>query len=415
MTNHAAPSLSVGLIFHSSKSGNLGVGALTSAGLSILRSVARSLDVGLKVTSFEWDEPMAPYVGGEDFEVRSIRMSNIVNPFDYYRQVKAMDMMVDIGAGDSFADIYGNSRFRKFMLMKGVVHAAGVPLILAPQTIGPFNQPANRRIALWTMNRSLLVAARDEASAKVALAMGVTSPVLLASDVALRLDFTRSAPMGGARPQVGLNVSGLLMAGGYTGSNQFGLRVDYPDMVRSLITELQAAGADVWLVPHVINPDGPMAVEDDAAAARGLAEAMPGVKIAPRFGSPSEAKSWISGLDFFAGARMHACIAAFSSGVPMVAHAYSRKFEGLFGSIGYRHVMDCARLDGPAIVAGTMAGFHNREAIAAEARAALARGLERLNCYEGALREVAAAALARRSADPARLAALAAESRTNAA
>ena len=58
--------------------------------------------------------------------------------------------------------------------------------------------------------------------------------------------------------------------------------------------------------------------------------------VAPAFRTPVEAKSYIAGMDFFAGARMHACIAAVSSGVPVYPLAYSRKFNGLFvETLGY--------------------------------------------------------------------------------
>jgi len=57
-----------------------------------------------------------------------------------------------------------------------------------------------------------------------------------------------------------------------------------------------------------------------------------------------EAKSFISSMDFFVGARMHACIAAFSSGVPVIPMAYSRKFNGLFDSLEYSHVLDCLKI-----------------------------------------------------------------------
>ena len=83
-----------------------------------------------------------------------------------------------------------------------------------------------------------------------------------------------------------------------------------------------------------------MAVEDDLTANKTLAEEFPGVIVAPRFEGPSEAKSYISGLDFFCGSRMHACIAAFSSGVPVLPIAYSRKFAGVFGSLGYDRIAD---------------------------------------------------------------------------
>ena len=66
---------------------------------------------------------------------------------------------------------------------------------------------------------------------------------------------------------------------------------------------------------HVLPEDGARTHrEDDFAANAVLAEEFPKLVTAPRFATPSEAKSYIAGLDFFMGARMHACIAAFSSG-----------------------------------------------------------------------------------------------------
>jgi polysaccharide pyruvyl transferase WcaK-like protein len=52
----------------------------------------------------------------------------------------------------------------------------------------------------------------------------------------------------------------------------------------------------------------------------------------------NETKYIIGLCDFFVGARMHACIAALSQGIPTVGIAYSRKFQGVFESIG---VGDC--------------------------------------------------------------------------
>ena len=35
--------------------------------------------------------------------------------------------------------------------------------------------------------------------------------------------------------RVGLNISGLLMNGGYTGKNMFGLAADYPAVIREIV------------------------------------------------------------------------------------------------------------------------------------------------------------------------------------
>src|SRR5690606_26009817 len=97
---------------------------------------------------------------------------------------------------------------------------------------------------------------------------------------------------------------------------------------------------EVHLVSHVL-PEH-QAVEDDYQAAKELQREFPEIVLAPRFATPVEAKSYISGLYFFTGARMHACIAAFSTGVPVYPLAYSRKFNGLFtDTLQYEWLGDC--------------------------------------------------------------------------
>ena len=71
-----------------------------------------------------------------------------------------------------------------------------------------------------------------------------------------------------------------------------------------------------------------------------LQEKYPETILAPAFNTPIEAKSYISNMKIFIGSRMHATIAAFSSGVVTIPISYSRKFEGLFNSLNYKYVIN---------------------------------------------------------------------------
>jgi polysaccharide pyruvyl transferase WcaK-like protein len=93
-------------------------------------------------------------------------------------------------------------------------------------------------------------------------------------------------------------------------------------------------------------------------------------------------------MDFFMGARMHACIAALSSGVAVAPMAYSRKFAGLFGSIGYEHTLDCTTLEAAEVQDRIAALYGDRVRLAAGAAAARTTGLEKLGRYEDALAEL---------------------------
>jgi polysaccharide pyruvyl transferase WcaK-like protein len=225
--------------------------------------------------------------------------------------------------------------------------------------------------------------------------MGLTRDLIEASDVALRLPFDAPTKTTGPK-KVGINVSGLLMGGGYTGKNEFGLQMDYPGLIRDLISHFQNLGTQVHLVPHVIVPAGRLAAEDDYNASMKLHAEFPNTIVAPAFEAPSEAKTYIAGRDFFMGARMHACIAAFSSGVPVIPMAYSRKFAGLFGSIGYNHTVDCTSETSEAIKTKIIAGFENRTSLQAETETALKTGRIKLGAYEDALHDLCRDLIAKR-------------------
>ncbi len=380
--------ITICLTGHSTNSDNLGVGALTVAEVDILRGIARRTGLPLAIRVIDWQDSRQPYVGGPDIEILRIRGREILDPRKVFRAIRGSDLVIDIGAGDSFADIYGSKRLTRMFLMKYQAHLAGVPYVLAPQTIGPFAKTASRVLARAHIRRCRAVFTRDGLSTRALEELGAAEGAMEASDVALRLPYDPPAPRSPGGPvRVGLNPSGLLLNGGYTGGNMFGLKADYPALIDSIIAHfLGMEGVELHLVAHVISQDQP--VEDDYRACQALAERHPGTVLAPRFGSPSEAKSHIAGMDFFMGARMHATIAAFSAGVPVVPMAYSRKFAGLFGTLGYNRVVDCTSLDNDAVLAAVTEGFEVRAVLAIEAAEALRRGKDRMALYDRTLEDI---------------------------
>jgi polysaccharide pyruvyl transferase WcaK-like protein len=357
--------------------------------VAILRDLSQRLGRQISITAMDWTDPRDPYVTGPDIEVRDLNSRTLANPHGYLAIARHSDLVIDIGGGDSFTDIYRRRRLAWMLALKFLTRLSGTPLVMAPQTIGPFRRPLSKRLARWSMTRAVVVAARDDLSIKAAREMGVTREIIAASDVALRLPFDPPNPRASNDPlRVGLNVSGLLMNGGYSGKNEFSLAFDYPALMRRLIRFFldRPEGCELHLVPHVLaRNDGETHLEDDAQANWVLAQEFPDVIEAPRFSNPSAAKSYIAGLDFFLGARMHACIAAFSAGVPVVPMAYSRKFEGLFGALGYHRTVDCRSESADEIMAKVAHALAERQALRAEIGSALEIGHARLNRYVDSL------------------------------
>lgn len=353
--------ITVGLLWHSISSDNLGVGALTESQIAICQTAAERAQVEATYLTFGTK-------GGRDYAPPgvSMRIGNrisikqlILGKSIFLKELDQCDLVLDIGEGDSFTDIYGIRRFIFQIVSKIAVIAKRKPLILSPQTIGPFDHWLTRKLAIAVMRRCTQVFARDDLSSKYLSDNGITKNTIEVIDVAFRLPFTRPIQQTQDKVRIGINVSGLLFSGGYTKNNQFGLTLDYPELIRELLrTWTENSQHEVWLIPHVI-PDQ-LPVEDDRITINNLLQEFPQALSAPAFNSPSEAKSFISGMDFMTGARMHACIAAFSTGVPVVPLAYSRKFNGLFSSLNYPWVADGKKMDTTTAFDMIMDGFHKR-------------------------------------------------------
>jgi polysaccharide pyruvyl transferase WcaK-like protein len=265
------------------------------------------------------------------------------------QQIMAADFIAALSGGDSFSDIYGLRNLIYVSLPQILALALKKPLVLLPQTVGPFKGSIARAIARHILSRAALVYTRDRSSmGDIRNCLGANARLdrfLFCYDVGFALQpvepreeqqETWKAPTD--RPLVGFNVSGLLYKGGYSGNNIFGLKVDYPQLVEDIIEYLiNQKGASVLLVPHVFGESGKG--EADTPVCRMLYE-----KLQPRYGKrislaaccydQSEIKYVIGRCDFFIGSRMHACIAAVSQSVPAVSIAYSRKFIGVMDTVG---------------------------------------------------------------------------------
>lgn len=255
---------------------------------------------------------------------------------------KNVDFIFDIGQGDSFADIYGRQRFEWIDQIHKLAIKLKKPYCLLPQTIGPFKDAIIREEANRSIRLSNIVMTRDKQSYDyVTQNVPEQKHVYEYTDVAFFMPY-KKREFDKSFIHVGLNVSALLWNGGYTRNNQFGLKVDYQTLVRTIIDYfLSLNNVKLHLISHVVG--GERGIENDYEVACELYYQYnhPNLFLSELFLGPIEAKNYISGMDFFMGARMHSTIGAFSSGVPVIPMAYSRKFNGLFiDTLDYPHMVD---------------------------------------------------------------------------
>lgn len=370
----------IGMIWCDPFSGNLGVCALAYSALFLigilleekgkqasflLLGPSDSLRQSIEIEGKQIDFDRIPRVG---FLTWKGLLQRIIHPVEHRASdILAAKVVFDLSEGDSFTDLYGAGRFRQFLDSKRFFNLLGKTQVMLPQTIGPFKNPEHEQRAFAVMRKMTKVIARDNQSYVYASNGLGGERVEESIDLAFALPFERMR-FDDAHVHVGLNVSALLWNGGYTRDNQFHLKADYQALTDRILDYFTSqTEVLVHLIPHVIPDDMP--VENDYAVARELQARFPRCVLAPRFRNPIDAKNYISGMDFFVGARMHAAIAAFSSQVPTFPLAYSRKFNGLFGdTLRYPWMGDCVNEDAPPILARLKEAFESRRQLQADIR-----------------------------------------------
>ena len=265
----------------------------------------------------------------------------------WIRTVEEAMLVGDIRGGDSFSDIYGLKNFFLASIPTIAVLWIRGSIVLFPQTHGPYRHRLARWIARFILRRANPVFSRDRESMETIRGLvGPRDNVRFCPDVAFALDPRQPAAVSINPPLpkadrcflVGLNANGLMYNGGYTRQNMFGLKIDYREFLTLLVNRLlEDASTRVLLVPHTFAPIGD--VESDPEACRLVIETVEGPKrervhLVDREYDQNEIKAVIGRCDFFVGSRLHSCIAALSQAIPTVGVAYSKKFKGVFESVG---------------------------------------------------------------------------------
>lgn len=243
--------------------------------------------------------------------------------------MKSYDLVLDMRWGDSFSDIYG---LRRLVAMNELVRQAsfaGVPVVMGPQTIGPFNTAVGRRFGVQALKRADVVMTRDSSSAEYCRLLG-RAPDIESTDVVFAIPKVESEK----KVDVAVNVSGLLW--------QPNPHIDHTKY-RSVVVEMCAALQDKGISPvafsHVLDSADPD--NDEPAVSEFLGAFDTSI---PRFTPENldSVREFVASARVVVGSRMHACLNSISVGTPAVPLAYSRKFEPLLRDIGWNMTVELA-------------------------------------------------------------------------
>lgn len=281
----------------------------------------------------------------------------------YFNELEVFDdckCVFDITYGDGFSDIYGKVWNANTDLAKQIAIMSKAPLVLMPQTYGPFYTNVLKKWAIHLVKKADLAFSRDTQSAQEMHELGVEN-VVVATDLAFALPYYKEKyDLNSSKRKVGINVSSLLWDGGHN----IKLKVNYREYCRQIIKKYSEDDkTEIHIIPHVIDENNYDSLENDSRVCKLLKEEFPCAVLAPDFKDPIEAKSYISNMDVFIGARMHSTIGAISAGVATIPFSYSKKFEGLFGNLNYPFVISATRIDTDEAVQQTVRYINDKDVL----------------------------------------------------
>lgn len=298
---------------------NLGVRALARGTAALVRGVWPNAEVTYQ--NYGARIPQLP-IGS----LRSLVRERVFGRRGMQDWFRTFDLIVDTRSGDSFADLYGLHRLAIMTAVAAYASQAGVPVVLGPQTIGPFASRRGRFLARLSLRSSALVLARDSASLAVASAL-VDRSIDSATDVV----FALPVPRVDRTRDVVLNVSGLLWR-----PNPHVDHVAYRRTVDELHERLVTSGRRVTVLAHVVDS---ATADSDSKVARDFASAVDASEVVvPR--DLDEVRAVVASAELVIGSRMHACLNALSVGTPAIPLAYSDKFTPLLADLGWTHSVD---------------------------------------------------------------------------
>lgn len=266
-------------------------------------------------------------------EYRLLMAFGLIIPFSRFGKFcKNLKFVASINGGDGFSDIYGDTLFKSRLLYTHLAMKLGVPHILLPQTIGPFEKKCNKEEAHNIIKYSEAIFVRDKKYVKELDDLGVKYELTKDLSAYMQPEAWDISVQTGA---VGINISGLAY------SNKFGKTAGqfdiYPSLIEVLIRHFQNKGVQVFLIPHAYGFNNPEDFNDDLVATKEVYNKLENktnvVFINKDLSSP-QIKYLISKMSFFCGTRMHANFAAIYTGVPVFGLSYSYKFAGAFEANG---------------------------------------------------------------------------------
>ncbi len=266
-------------------------------------------------------------ISGNPERTRAMHGTASIHRFNYFEIVRAIrqcDLLIS-GGGSLLQDVTSDRSLYYYLSIIGIAVAAGKPVMLYAQGIGPIRKSKARLWAGRLLNQVDYITIRDLHSKEELESMGVTKPEIeVTADAVLSmhpvdrnigLSILKKYHISEVKPRVGISIRNWENPGEY--QQAFALAAD----------QLIENGCEVIFIP--------MQHKGDVAASRSIAEMM---KYSPCILDEEyttvEAMSLIGCMDAVVGVRLHALIFSALMKVPMVGISYDPKVASFLHMIG---------------------------------------------------------------------------------
>lgn len=254
------------------------------------------------------------------------------------KTLKDADIAIALG-GDIFSSDYGSDSLKRHVATIEEAQANGTPTVFLAQSIGPFTSEADVATMRGALDRSSLLTVRERLTQDYMASAFKLGPerAVLTADIAFLLEPSAPERAEAILAHLGLEPGKFVAMSASQGITTFstlgGDDAHDNAWIEAIETVLRTTDHSVLIVPHV---QAPLPANNDARIAFRLIEKLnfnPRVKAAFGPYTASDFKALIARSRFLIGERMHACIAALSSGVPLIAVGYSIKARGIMGDV----------------------------------------------------------------------------------
>ncbi len=229
--------------------------------------------------------------------------------------------VVDI-SGYIYGDPFGIRSVRRLGDWARRWKALGLPLVLLPQSIGPFARDQDQEEMRRALANVRLVVARDDHSEDTVREIGTSCEIQRAPDLAIESARTIAALSPGPDAQRSGRPYALVLPNRQVLRKLDVTEGDYVRVLEHAAARCAAEGLDVLVAAHAQGTDDLLCA---AVAAR-----VPGARVLEVRSAPAMVNV-VRDARVVISSRYHGLVAAFANGVPAIAVGWASKYDDLLG------------------------------------------------------------------------------------